>query len=123
PEENCLLLKGASHPDPRRISPAAPMVLVRRGARESRACPDSSGSPPHLFKSPLVYSTRAFFMPKAAEMFTTDYSDPHRYFEAQKTYIFLYNLHGSFFNHIRALKGSGKFLYALICLIWFLVYC
>ena len=51
------------------LSPAAPMparrggVLVRRGARERSACPDSSGSPPHLFKSPLVNTIRAFFCP------------------------------------------------------------
>jgi len=31
----------SSHPDPPgRISPAAPMVLVRLGLRESRACPE-----------------------------------------------------------------------------------
>ncbi|WP_209330376.1 hypothetical protein [Lunatimonas salinarum] len=40
----------SSHPDPPgRISPAAPMVLVRLGVRESRACPDWSGSPPHYY--------------------------------------------------------------------------
>ena len=49
----------SSHPDPPgRISPAAPMVLVRRGVRESRACPEYRDRR-HIITGPLE-QTRGF---------------------------------------------------------------